>query len=70
MDKYPPSGEELRQYFATHLAGVNRREVGAMLKVNPRTVDYWKAGKVQIPYSCWFTLRTIVEGKPPTTEEP
>ena len=67
MNNYPPTAEELRKYLHKH--GVNGHEAAAMLHVSRRAVGYWMSGfnarnePINIPYTCWYTLRTKVEGK-------
>ena len=74
MNTYPPTAEELRKYL--HARRVNGFEVADLLQVGRRTVGYWMAGynasakrDVTMPFSCWFTLRTRLEGTPPIASE-
>ena len=63
VNTYPPTAASLRKYIKeNHL---NAFQIADMLQVSRRTVGYWQAGKIQIPYSCWFTLRTKIDGSPP-----
>lgn len=63
MDKYPPAAKGLGEYLKrSRISGTQAAE---MLQVTRRTVGYWIEGKVTIPFPCWFTLRTLIEGKPP-----
>lgn len=69
MDKYPPSPESLRKYLKAN--NINGFQAAEMLSVSRRTIGYWmrgtdhKGNEITIPYTCWYCLRTKVEGKPP-----
>jgi len=56
---YPPSGEDLREYLTAH--NLNAFQVADLLHVSRRSVGYWMAGKIKMPYSIWHTLRVKVE---------
>ena len=64
MKKYPPTAKQFCAYFYKH--ELTLRMVSEMLGVHVRTVGNWKDGSVEMPYAVWFTLRTKVEGKPPS----
>jgi hypothetical protein len=63
MDDYPPTPEQIRDYIAAWK--LTRDQVAELLNCNPRTVSFWKSGKVTMPYSVWFTLRSKLEGVSP-----
>lgn len=63
--KYPPRPVDLSKYlYANKLTPT---AVANLLGYNPRTVRYWLDGKNNMPYTAWFTLRTLVEGEAPET---
>ena len=63
MNTYPPTAKAFSEYLKrSRISGAQAAE---MLQVTRRTVGYWIEGKVTIPFPCWFTLRTLIEGKPP-----
>ena len=63
MDTWPVTVEEFRAYLEEH--GLNGWDAARLLHVSRRSVGFWMAGKVDLPYSVWFMLRTKVEGTAP-----
>ena len=63
MNQYPPTAMQFSAYMDKH--GLTLRMVYEMVRTSKRTVNNWKSGVHEMPYTAWFTLRTKVEGDPP-----
>ena len=65
MSTYPPTKDGLNRYCDLH--NLTSRRVAEIVEVNSSTVRHWMNPdkKLIIPFSAWFTLRTVIEGKPP-----
>jgi len=63
MNKHPPTAKQFSAYMDEH--GLTLRIVYEMVRTSKRTVNNWKSGVHEMPYTAWCTLRTKVEGEPP-----